>query len=251
MISFPTKVGLVGFAAVFGISTVGLILQNNSLQKEITLLESTVDEKENVARDLDEQINLCIQDRPRIVSENTVPYSFEDFGIYADSLADKEVKVTTYLYKRSTIIRKMISLDESRPEGISVQVWEFERMRPVGIGTLSPSDMDRFVIFEGFNGLTPVTVSQILTEHGEQFVSDASINFSTSYAIWPRGAIAAVSLNYFEINSPSGRPILFKVSRPVALTPTEFTTSRTSPEVIASKRILEDFVDTVSFTKPN
>lgn len=232
-------------AAVFLIGLILSTLKYRSLQVSCDQLKQENEHKKQALLEKEQDIEILIQDKAKIVRESRRPYSFEKFGIYSPYFPGKEVRSIVYSYKRNTIKQMILELPQEGTEDISIQieVWEFADTRQLD------SESKDLIIFD--NWRNPVSLSK-LKERWE----DPYINLNSIYMYRAFDLVAPLNITYYlefmQTNSPMSHPILVRFSVVSELLPNKAVLVGKKPEELISQekvRQLEMFADSVDIRR--
>lgn len=200
------------------------------------ILNEKVIQREQELANKEEEIKLCIADKPRSVDSYKEAYEFKKFNIYSPLFLNKEVATHIYSYKRGTIKYMTLRLSggEKDKQDIRIDVWEYQDM----------PENKRVVFKEG----TTIPVESLELYMKEKYISARSLDIYKGFFILPRGGIGSVIMEFSTGISPGGHPIFVRLVN-FNIGKTLGPTDPISPALLEAMRELEKVADTIDVKK--
>lgn len=234
------------------LTTVVLLIKNFHLKRQLEIAESSNIFSNQLVAELEEkeeEIKLCIEDKPQYGDPIVKPYSFPELGIYSPDFEGQEILITSYDYKRNVIVHKSIRPSDDTNQSWGIDVWELQSHTshlPFLEGYSSFGTQYDFPIFDGYkNYETPQWISKKIIDwqEKESYTNKNGIKMYLSYKVVSRSSIGQVRYEFYIPNSARGKQsfveIWNSVDDPIANDVNDLS-------VLEAKQELKNFADNIN-----
>lgn len=103
------------------------------LQNKLKKLEQDLKKSSENFTNVSANLELCEQDRGKIINTYKIPYSSSEFLISSELFEGKELTVNEWMYKGFLIKEIFLTMEQQDPEPIIVKVWDYQAIKKRGL----------------------------------------------------------------------------------------------------------------------